>query len=109
VILWLRQCVRWSLSASHVEGCENPWRACLWQYLVSPLATVYQVFFDCLGVHLSMGLERPPEIFVEISDDGEVVNIVWLLYWWVIFADVKGDSIESHFAMYKPAELASAS
>jgi hypothetical protein len=56
-----------------------------------------------------MGLERPPEIFVEISDDGEVVNIVWLLYWWVIFADVKGDSIESHFAMYKPAELASAS
>ena len=32
---------------------------------------------------------------MEISDDGEVVNIVWLLCWSKSFADNKGDSIES--------------
>jgi hypothetical protein len=47
-----------------------------------------------------LGAERPSEFFVKISDDREVINVVGLLCGSKIFADNKGDTVESHFTVH---------
>ncbi len=90
-----------------MRDCENPWQACLQQCSVVHLETVCHIFLVVLVSFYPVGAEGSSEFFVEISNDGEVVDVIWLLCGSIVFTDDKSEAVDCHFAIDEPSELAS--
>ncbi len=79
--------------------CSNV-QLCIWRQFVIFYVVVLVSFYP-------VGAEGPSEFFVEISNDEEVVDVIWLLCGSIVFTDDKSDAVDCHFAIDEPSELAS--